>query len=42
MNLAKIKKCDELDPREAGEEQRGKQVEDLFKVPLFADELTST
>ena len=42
VNLAEVKKFDELDLREPCEEQWGEPVEDLVEIPLFKKELSKT
>ena len=42
VNLAKVRKFDELYLREDKEEQCGEPVEDLVEVTLFEEDLTKT
>ena len=40
--LNKVRKFDELDPREPAMEQHGEPTEELEEIPLFEDDLTKT
>ena len=42
VNLAQVRKFDDLDPREPSEEQREEPIKDLVEVPLFEEKPSKT